>query len=151
VAAVLYRPEAFEPLIDEQWDVERVRAGIRAIVADADAAFDPDGLWPVVNGWDDAWRGVRLPLTVLYSGASGAIWALDVLARRGHAEPEFDRKAAALRALEEWRRGPDMPERREPPVHTHASLFYGETGPLVVAYRLARSNEIADALHGRGA
>jgi hypothetical protein len=36
---VLYRPEDFEPLTDEPWSPERVRAGIREIVADADEAF----------------------------------------------------------------------------------------------------------------
>ena len=43
---MLYQPEHFEPLTDEPWDEVRVRDAIRAIVADADAAFDPDGLWP---------------------------------------------------------------------------------------------------------
>jgi Lanthionine synthetase C-like protein len=146
---VLYSPEAFESLTDEPWDEEGVRASIRALVADADAAFDPDALWPVVEGWDDARGNARLPMTVLYSGASGVIWALDVLGRRGHAEPSMDLETAALRALDEWRGDPDVPERHDPPVNTHASLYYGETGPLVVAYRQAPSDEIADALYTR--
>ena len=48
---MLYSPDEFEPLTDEPWDEQRVRAGIRAIVADADAAFDRDELWPA-NEWD---------------------------------------------------------------------------------------------------
>jgi hypothetical protein len=149
LAAVLYKPEAFEPLTDERWDEERVRGAIRAIVADAGAAFDPAALWPVVEGFDDARGSARLPLTVLYSGAAGVLWALDVLRRRGHAEVGLELDSAALRALDEWRRDPDVPERRDPPISTHASLFYGETGPLLIAYRLAPSDEIADALHER--
>jgi hypothetical protein len=43
---MLYRPEAFEPLTSEPWDAERVGSAIRAIAADADERFDPDGLWP---------------------------------------------------------------------------------------------------------
>ena len=40
---VLYRPEAFEPLTQAPWEVEHrcVRGSVRAIVADADEAFDP--------------------------------------------------------------------------------------------------------------
>src|SRR6185312_7298032 len=67
---VLYDPAGFEPLTDEPWDDERVRAAIRAIVADVDAAFDPVGLWPA-NEWD-AW-GSTPPLKDLYCGAAGVI------------------------------------------------------------------------------
>jgi hypothetical protein len=35
-----------EPLIDEPWDPAAVEHAIAAIAADADAAFDPDALWP---------------------------------------------------------------------------------------------------------
>ena len=48
---MLYAPEAFEPLADGSWDEQRVRAAIRAIVADVDAAYDPHVLWPA-NEWD---------------------------------------------------------------------------------------------------
>jgi hypothetical protein len=34
-------------------------------------------------------------------------------------------------------------------VSTHASLFFGETGPLVVAWRLVPSDDLANALHER--
>ncbi len=36
---MLYRPDAFEPLTDTQWDEERVRDAIRSLVADTDAAL----------------------------------------------------------------------------------------------------------------
>jgi hypothetical protein len=36
---LLYRPEDFDLLTDEPWDTERIRAGVREIVADADAAW----------------------------------------------------------------------------------------------------------------
>jgi hypothetical protein len=49
---VLYRPEAFEPLTEEPWDEDRVRAGIAAIVADTDAALlGPKRLW-AAHEWD---------------------------------------------------------------------------------------------------
>ena len=43
---VLFRPELHEPLIDKAWGKNSARDAIRGIVADADASFDPVGLWP---------------------------------------------------------------------------------------------------------
>jgi hypothetical protein len=143
---VLYTADSFEPLTDEPWNDERVRERIREIVAAADEAFDPEGLWP--SSEEDAGEP-GLSLTTLYSGASGVIWALDSLRRRGHAESAIDLVAAARRALGRWREHPDFPERREPPVRTHASLFSGETGPLAVAWLLDPDGELADDLYGR--
>ena len=40
---MLYEPTRFDALIDEPWVPARVEDAIAAIVADADAAFDPDG------------------------------------------------------------------------------------------------------------
>ncbi len=79
---MVYDPAGFEPLTEEPWQAARVRDGIRAIVADCDAAFDPDGLWPA-HDWD-GWQAA-LPLKNLYVGAAGVVWALHAL--RGHAEP----------------------------------------------------------------
>jgi len=43
---MLYEPASFDALIDEPWVPARVEDAIAAIVADADAAFDPKALWP---------------------------------------------------------------------------------------------------------
>jgi hypothetical protein len=141
---VLYRPEAFEPLTDEPWDEERVRRAIRAIVADADGAYDPDRLWPVAGDWDSVYSR-----TSLGWGAAGVILALDLLRRRGHAEVRLDLSVGARRILDAWREEPDKPERLEPPISTHASLYSGETGILLVAFRLAPNPGLADDLHAR--
>jgi hypothetical protein len=138
---VLYEPAQFEPLIDEPWDAARVEDAIAAIVADADAAFDPEGLWPAHewDGWEEP-----LPLKNLYVGAAGAIWALDALRRRGHAETSLDLAAAALRTLELKRAAPDYTADD----HYHpGSLLCGETGPLLVASRLASDPALANELH----
>ena len=85
-------------------------AAIKAIVADADARHQADELWPPTDPWDD-WGGtVKLPLTNLSTGASGAAWGLSVLARRGHAEPRTAVAAVAERAHEAWRAAPDTDE-----------------------------------------
>jgi len=144
---VLYQPDAFEPLTDEPWDEERVRAGIRRIVGEADDTYDPDGLWPA-NEWD-VW-GSSAPLKDLYVGAGGVIWALDALQRRGHAESRIDLVAGATRALELHRLEPDLGSSDlELPSPRESSLLCGESGLLLVAWRLNRSTELADALFER--
>ena len=140
---MLFDAAGFEPLTDEPWDDERVRAAIRTIVADADAAFDPVGLWPA-NDWD-AWE-TPVPLTAVYAGSAGVVWGLDALERRGHAEPGIDLAAAATRSLELWREVPGLPEEIELPSTPHASLLCGEAGILLVTWKLAPQPELADAL-----
>jgi hypothetical protein len=144
----LFTPELHESLGDVAWSPERARVAIRAIVADADDRYDESDLWPPVDAWDD-WGGeLSLPPTVLSTGASGAAWGLDVLRCRGHAEPRTDPARVAVASVEAWRRSPDTDERLEPPVSTHASLFMGETGPLLVACLLG-AGEYADSLYER--
>jgi Lanthionine synthetase C-like protein len=144
---VLYRPEVFEPLTDEAWDEARVRAALAAIVADADDAYDQQELWPA-NEWD-AWEAAT-PLKDIYVGASGVVWALDALRRRGHAESTIDLAGAATRALERWRAEPDLIGGGiELPSRPESSLLCGESGLLLVAWRLAPSSELADALLAR--
>jgi hypothetical protein len=138
---VLHDPAQFEPLIDEPWDPARVKDAIATIVSDTDAAFDPDTLWPAHewDGWEEP-----LPLKNLYLGGAGVIWALDALRRRGHAETSLDLAAAALRALELERAEPGFTADG----HYHpASLLCGETGPLLVAFRLASDSAVACDLH----
>jgi lantibiotic modifying enzyme len=143
---VLYRPESFEPLTDEGWDEERVRSAIAAIVSDADEAYEPQSLWPA-NEWD-AWESAT-PLKSLYVGAAGVIWALDVLRRRGHAQTRLDLPAAAGRALELWRAEGELGGNVELPSTPASSLLCGESGILLVAWRVAPSAELADTLFER--
>jgi lantibiotic modifying enzyme len=123
---VLYEPAEFEPLIDEPWVPARIEDAIAAIVADADAAFAPDGL------------------SSLYHGAAGVVWALDHLRRGGHAESSLDLARAARRALELERAAPDFAEDEH---HHPAALFCGETGPALVAYKLGPDPALADELY----
>jgi lantibiotic modifying enzyme len=139
--AVLYDPAQFEPLSEEPWDPARAQDSIAAIAADAADSFDLDELWPA-HEWDAG--DTPLPLENLYVGASGVIWALDRLGLGGHAETSLDPAAAARRALELIRAEPDIEPGED---HYHpASLFFGETGPLVVAYRLTNDAALAEEL-----
>ena len=138
---MLYEPAQFEPLTDELWDPERIVDAVAAIVADADASFDPEALWPAHewDGWEEP-----LPMKNLYVGAAGVIWALDSLRRRGHAETSLDLTGAALRTLELERAEPDSTADE----HYHpAALLTGETGPVLIAFRLAPDPALADDLH----
>ena len=143
---MLYRPEAFEPLTEQPWDDGRVRDAVRAIVADADRAFDPSGLWPA-HEWD-GWN-TPLPLKCLYVGAAGVIWALDSLRRRGLAETRLDLADAALRTVEAWRSEPDLMRDIELPSTAESGLLSGESGILAVAWRIAGDPALADDLHRR--
>jgi lantibiotic modifying enzyme len=141
---VLYDPSAFEPLIDERWDEARVRDGVAALVRDADAAFDPDALWPA-HEWD-GWNAPQ-PMKNLYVGAAGVAFGLDELRRRGFAETTLDLPGVAVAALERWRAEPDYVKGEVVPQPGAAGLLTGEAGILLVAYRLTSRADLADDLH----
>jgi lantibiotic modifying enzyme len=138
---MLYEPARFDALIDEPWVPARVEDAIAAIVADAGAAFDATALWPA-HEWD-AWEK-PLPLSGLYVGAAGVIWALDELQRRGHAESSLDLAGAVVRAVEFERARPDFAEDEH---YRPGALMSGETGALLVAFRLTRDPALADDVH----
>jgi lantibiotic modifying enzyme len=144
---VLFRPEAFEPLTETRWDEGRVRDSIRTIVADVDAALrGPKLLWRA-DAWD-RWHGTS-PMKNLYVGAAGVLWALDELRRRGDAETGLDLADLALRNVELFRARPDLLKGMKLPPPAGSALLTGETGILLVAWRLAPNDELADDLHAR--
>ena len=143
---LLYRPEDFEPLTEDSWDAERVREAVRAIVANSEAAFDPDDLWPT-DERDLAYS--EPPVKDLYTGAAGVAFALDALRRRGYADVGIDLAGATLRALELWQHAPDYADYAAKPTTSDSSLLCGEAGVLMVAFRLAPSDELADRLFAR--
>jgi lantibiotic modifying enzyme len=143
---MLYDPEKFEPLTTEPWSEERARERIRAIVADAERAFDLDDLWPAQE-WD-VW-GTTPPLKDLYTGAAGVVWGLDAIRRRGYADVGIDLADAARRALELWQDEPDLGHEENVPSPREPALMLGEGGILTVLWRLVPAADIADRLHAR--
>ena len=143
---MLFDPNAHEPLTEAEWNPERVRTAVRDMVANAETAFDPDGLWPTDER--DATYSVP-PLKNLYVGAAGVVFALDALRRSADADVGIDLASAALRALELWKQSPDYAEIDPKPAHFDASLLCGEVGILLVAYRVTPSGELADRLFER--
>ncbi len=140
---MLFRPGAFEPLTDERWNADRVRQAICEIVADTDSALRGQKLFWLADDWD-RWQATS-PMKNLFVGTAGVLWALDELRRPGHAETGLDLAELSLANVELFRARPDfmkikLPEPRE------SSLLCGETGILLVAWRLAPSAELADIL-----
>jgi lantibiotic modifying enzyme len=138
---MLYEPTRFDALIDEPWVPARVEEAIAAIVADADAAFDPTALWPA-HHWDALEK--PLPLSGLYVGAAGVIWALDELRKSGHAESSLDLAAAVVRAVELEQASPDFSEDEH---YRPGALMSGDTGALLIAFRLTTDPALADDVH----
>src|SRR6266542_2034683 len=142
---MLYRPEAFEPLTDTGWNDVRVRDALHALVAETDAAMrGPKLLWRA-HEWD-RWHATS-PMKNLYVGAAGVLWALDQLRRRGHAETSLDLAQLARRNLEAFQAKPDyIRDWAELPSPRDSSLLLGEAGILLVTWRLAPDDEIAEEL-----
>jgi lantibiotic modifying enzyme len=138
---MLYEPTRFDALIDEPWVAARVEDAIAAIVADADAAFDAKTLWPA-HEWDAQEK--PQPLSGLYCGAAGVIWALEELAKRGRRESSLDLRAAVARAVEVERATPDFAADEH---YRPGALVSGETGALLVAFRLTSDPALADDVH----
>ena len=143
---MLYRRELHVPASGDDWSEARVRDAVAAIVADADAAHDPEELWPA-HEWD-GWNAA-LPLKNLYVGAAGVVWGLDALRRRGYAETWLPLADVAVRALTMWRAAPDFVEGYEPPEPAEAGLLGGDAGILAVALGLDQNREHADDLLDR--
>ena len=131
---MLFEPVAHERLIEDGWEPDRVRAAIREIVDDAEAAFE-DG-WPThpkdVDEEADETRRFR----TVYLGGAGVVQALDSLQRRGLAELRHDYVPYLERPYE-----PDFPEDDH-----ERSLWMGETGIRLVLHRLSPSKANADWL-----
>ena len=140
----LYRPDAFEPLTDTPWSENRVREGIREIVADAETALRGPKLFWRASEWD-GWHGTS-PMKNLYVGTAGVLWALDRLQRAGDAQTTLDLPELAARNVELFRERPDFMKGMKLPTPREAALLTGETGILPTACRLARK-EYADDLH----
>jgi Lanthionine synthetase C-like protein len=123
---VLYEPRAHEPLVEVPWNAARVRDAIRAIAADAEAAFD--------DGWDghplDQIEGRP---RAIYLGGAGVVDGLRRLRERGLVDLGRDYVPYLERSLEAPPDFPDDDGRR--------SLWVGETGIRLLLQRLSPSAE----------
>jgi hypothetical protein len=126
----IWRSSEHDPLAAAEWDEARAEEAIRAIVADAEAAFDGTR-WPWHPQDGEVWG-----LADVYIGGAGVVWALDELGSTGWEE-------AAVSFVDHYRGRPSPWD--EEPVET--SYHFGELGIALVAYRLTGDAGIADRVH----
>jgi hypothetical protein len=127
---VLFDPDVHELLIEDEWDHDRARAAIRAIAADAEAAFDEG--WPV-HPRDEPGTG---PFRSVYLGGAGVVQALSVLQERGLVDLERDYVPYLEQPYEA-----DFPEDDH-----ERSLWMGETGIRLALQRVAPLQANADRI-----
>jgi hypothetical protein len=131
---VLYTPQAHEPVTDDPWNVERVADAVRAIAADAEAAFD-DG-WathPIDDEGDVSGR-----LRAVYIGGTGVVEALRRLRERGLIHDGRDYVPYLEQSLSARADFPEEDSRR--------SLWMGETGIRLTLQRLSPTPDNVDEL-----
>jgi hypothetical protein len=136
----LFDPARHEPITEAAWDEARALDAIRAIVAETEAAFSPDSLWPPhpLDEEDD-----EPPLDAppgVYLGAAGVIWALTRLDVAGVAGSWTNWAEVAATLPDRYRAHPDFPDGVVP------GLLLGEAGILLIANRLAPERGQEEAL-----
>jgi hypothetical protein len=130
---MLFEPDSHETPAGEPWDQERVRAGIRSIVAEAEAAFD--------DGWaDHPLDGEADRLRTVYMGGAGVVDAFRRLSAAGLAELELDYVPYLERSAEA---PPDFDD-----AGAERSFWMGEVGVRLVLQRLSPSAQNLDRLAG---
>ena len=133
----LFDPARHEPLAAAPWDEPTVRDAIRAIAADTEAALCADGTWP--------WHPLDLdgapepPHRSLYVGSAGVLWALWSLRESGFATLRRPPQEIVAGLHEAYLARPDVGA-------VVPSYFLGESGLLLVAFRLTGSRAAADRL-----
>jgi len=135
---LLFEPDRHEPLRDIRWDPARAGAAISDIVADTEAALAPDVTWP----WhpQDEEGDHEPPHKSLYLGASGVLWALWYLQQVGAVTLRVEPSALIGRVHAAYLAQPDTGS-------VVPSYFVGETGILLVQWRLTRSSQAADRMY----
>jgi hypothetical protein len=138
----LYEPVEHRPLAATPWSELTARAAIKAIAADAVAAYQgPDRLWP--NAVDDLEGGPDVPYRNVYFGAAGMAWALDLLASE-QLGPELPGLAELADSLPGgFRLAPELVTLAAPPA---ASLLFGESGIQLAVEAIRRNGAQLDEL-----
>jgi hypothetical protein len=138
---MLFDPTRHEALQTLAWDEGACRAAIQAIVDDTERRFSPTSYWPLhprdVETGDDP----SVPVTSLYYGACGVMWALRYLQSVGAARLSRDPADALDTLLERshaWLASIDSED--------FASWLMGDTPILLLAQGRAPTAERAGRL-----
>ncbi len=129
-----------EPLTRTPWSEAAARAAIRRICAAAEHEFDEaQGNWPW-HPQDDPPRPDARSFN-FYWGAAGAVWALRHLSLQGAATLERD----YTRWIEQY--PGRMHDESAGEQHGSASYLFGESAPLLLAWRVTQRSDYAAALY----
>lgn len=146
---MLFQPGRHEPLTIEPWDETRAREALARIVAEANAGFTPDGLWPI-HPLDVSPERPPDCMKMLYNGAAGVVWALHCLHDTGVAPLAHD-FLPAVRTLVA-RHHADLEKHdgvRNYIGHESNAYLFGETGLDLLEWKLAPSPALEDRLAAR--
>ena len=135
----MYEESRHEALVAVKWDEECARDAIERIVADTQAHFDPQRLWPV-HPLDRMSRDRAKPFRMLYFGAAGVIWALEHLKRLGATKMsrDYSKILSELAAVNRVDLGLSEPN--------WFSYLMGDAGILLVQWRVDPSVELAERI-----
>ena len=136
---VLYDPSRHEQLAGDAWDVTRAHDAIAGIAADIERSFEGTRGWP--SHPQDEIAVPATGLKSLYFGASGVLWALWYLARRGAVTLTLRPQDLVGRLRADYLAEPDTES-------VVPSYFLGEAGVLLIDWRLTGSQEAAERLYG---
>ncbi|HYL58147.1 MAG TPA: LanC-like protein [Candidatus Acidoferrales bacterium] len=143
----LYVSERHEPLSGATWNEGLARRAIEQIAADAEREFTADGLWQI-HPSDRSPERPPDSMKPLYHGAAGVIWALHHLAENGAVTLKRDYLPAARELIERNREDLRKYEGlRQYMGRENASYMLGETGLMLLHWKLAPSDELARQLH----
>ncbi len=138
---MLYDTGRHEPLRRIEWNAAQAESTIREIVADAEERFSPDRYWPAHPKDSDG--DSTEPLTPLYFGAIGMVWALQHLRDLGAVSLSRDYLPLleGLQAANRRWMGSDYQASR-------SAYLMGDTPGLMMAYGAdPRSSQVGDQLH----
>jgi len=136
----LFDPARHRPLSGIDWDEHAVRAWVRRVADETHRSFSAQRWWPS-HPKDREGDASDAPYTGLYMGAAGVIWGLQELAARGHATAE-DEWAPFIEPLLEQ----NLQQVARSPWGVE-SLLIGQSGVLLLAFRLTGSATYAHRLH----
>ena len=146
--AMLYRPEAFEPLIDDPWDAERVRAAIRPSRRPDRRRLRPAAA--LAGTRMGRLAGCRRPSRISTSAPQECSGRSIGSGSGGVADTRLDLAGAARATLARLARAsPTSCARRSYPAPRSRRSSPERPGILLVAWRLTGDRALADDLHAR--
>ena len=144
----LYETERHERLIRTEWNEERARDAIDRIVTDTHRSFDPDTLWPI-HSLDRSPERPPDSIKYMYHGAAGVIWALNYLNDTTALPLKRDYLPTVQQLIPQIRDDMDKhPEVRKYMGAELSSYLLGESGILLLQFKLAPSEDVAHQLYG---